>query len=176
MKVLKLHPDLIIKIVNSYTGTDVRKNTKTRQRKFVEPRQLAMYFLYQHTNLSLAAVGKIFSKDHATVLHAAKTIPDLIRFDENMRKQFVSIRKSLMNNASTITSYEEGTKYDNIVDDLTETKRLNARLIHRAINLKSIIDSMPMDIKIKYFGEDEYIYTTKQKDNGVGMVHQPQYS
>lgn len=172
MKVLRLHPDLVIKIVNSYVHTDVRKNTTTREKKYVEPRQLAMYFLYQYTDLSVSGVGKMFGKHHATVLHALKCIPDFIQFDEKLRKLFVSIRSNLLKNSHTMKQYSTQTRFQSIADDLTETKRLNAKLIHRAINLKAVIDSMPMNIKLKYFGDDEYIYTAKPKNYGVGMVYQ----
>lgn len=53
-------------------------DTKTRKREIVTARQIAMYFSKQYTTASLAVIGReIGGKDHATVLHACKTIADL---------------------------------------------------------------------------------------------------
>jgi len=171
MKTLKLNPELVIKVVNGYVKTDIRKNTNTRKKEYVEPRQLGMYFLHKYTELNLTQVGRLFNKHHATVLHAIKTVPDWIQFDKGLRDIFVAIRSSLLKNASTLSEYSPGQRFESIADDLSNTKRLNALLVHRAINLKAVIDSMPKDIKYKYFKDDKYIYPTKSKDNGVGVVY-----
>jgi len=158
MKTPKLNPELIIKIINDYTKTDVLKNTKTRKREYVEPRQMAMYFLYTYTTLSYEGVGRYFNKNHATVLHATRNIPNFIEYDKGLREMFVAIRANILQNAPTLIKYSPDTKFKNIADDLTYTKRLNAKLIHRAINLKEIIDNIPEHIKLQYFGKDEFIY------------------
>lgn len=51
--------------------------TKTRKREVVVARQIIFYFLRKYSNLSTTAIGKQFNKDHATVLHANKTINNL---------------------------------------------------------------------------------------------------
>jgi hypothetical protein len=61
---------------------------KSRKRELVFTRQLCMYFSCSMTNASLAKIGEyIGGKDHATVLHAKKTINNLIDTDRNVRKQ-----------------------------------------------------------------------------------------
>lgn len=161
MRDFKLNPDLVIKIVNSYVRTDVTKNTKTRKREIVIPRMMAMCFLNEFTDLNLTQVGRVFNKHHATVLHAVASMPDFIRFDKSLRHTYVSIRANILKNAGTARKYSKDTRFQNIADDLRETKRLNALLIHRAIDLKSRIDTLPKDIKYKYFRDDEYIHTIK---------------
>lgn len=161
MRDFKLNPHLVIKIVNAYVKTDVTKNTKTRKRDIVLPRMMAMFFLCKFTDLNLTQVGRIFDKHHATVLHALSSIPDFIQYDKQIRHTYVSIRANILKNATTANKYSSTTRFRNIADDLRETKRLNALLIHRAINLKSRIDSLPNDVKHKYFRDDEYIYTIK---------------
>ena len=158
MKTYKLNPELVIQIVNTITGADVRKQLNTKRREVVEPRQLAMYFLYSYTPLPMAQVGKIFNRDHATVLHAYRCIPNYIKGDRELRDKFVRIQKSIVNNAPIMKEYSPRTRFATIAEDLTETKRLNAKLIHRAINLKEMIDNIPEHIKRQYFGKDEFIY------------------
>lgn len=64
------------------TGVDkdtLLYNTKTRKRAVVQARQLfmAVDYILHHKSKSLAVVGSKFGKDHATVLHARKTIANL---------------------------------------------------------------------------------------------------
>jgi len=59
---------------------------KTRKREIVQARQIAMYFSKLLTGLSLAKIGKsIGNKDHATVLHACKTVNNLIDTDKKFK-------------------------------------------------------------------------------------------
>jgi chromosomal replication initiator protein len=61
-------------------------NSKTRKREVVQARQLAMFFSKKHTKSSLAHIGKqCGNKDHATVLHAVKTINNLAETDKKFR-------------------------------------------------------------------------------------------
>lgn len=70
--------------------------SKTNKREIVQPRQIAMYFAKKMTNLSLSVIGaKIGWKDHATVLHACKTIGNLIETDLNIRKDVELIERNL---------------------------------------------------------------------------------
>lgn len=86
----------IVSLVRKYTGQDVRSlQVKSRKRHLVFPRQLNMYFLEKHTNYSLAMIGSIFNRDHATVLHAKKTIQNLIDTDKRIRNQYHLIEESI---------------------------------------------------------------------------------
>lgn len=57
-----------------------------RDRKIARPRQLAMYLAKTATALSLPDIGKHFSRDHTTVLHAVKTIEGLLEKDKQLGK------------------------------------------------------------------------------------------
>jgi len=55
-----------------------------------------MYFSKSLTNNSLSAIGsKIGKKDHATVLHACKTISNLIETDKEFKSQIREIEAQL---------------------------------------------------------------------------------
>ncbi len=61
--------------------------SKTRKREIVQARQLAMYFSKNFTKSSLAVIGsKCGNKDHATVLHACKTIRNLTETNKEFKK------------------------------------------------------------------------------------------
>jgi chromosomal replication initiator protein len=54
---------------------------KSRGREIVIPRQVAMYLARELTELSLPALGKVFGRDHSTVLHACRKVEEHIARD-----------------------------------------------------------------------------------------------
>ena len=69
---------------------------KTRKREIVQARQVSMFFSKNLTKSSLASIGShIGGKDHATVLHACKTVNNLIDTDKHFRNQITDIEKKL---------------------------------------------------------------------------------
>jgi chromosomal replication initiator protein len=61
--------------------------SKSRKKSITYPRQVAMYLSRKHTDQTLADIGKIFKRDHSTVLHAVKVIGDLKRRDTSVSAQ-----------------------------------------------------------------------------------------
>lgn len=89
--------DYIQKIVCEYYKIPVdQMQGKTRKREIVQARQVSMYFSKNLTKASLASIGScIGGKDHATVLHACKTVNNLIDTDRHFRNQILEIEKKL---------------------------------------------------------------------------------
>ncbi|PCH75884.1 MAG: chromosomal replication initiator protein DnaA [Flavobacteriaceae bacterium] len=89
--------DYIQKVVSNYFDLDVATlQSKTRKRHIVQARQIAMFFAKRLTKASLANIGaQIGKRDHATVLHACKTVDNLTETDKNFRKYVDDLRKKL---------------------------------------------------------------------------------
>ncbi|MFD0975964.1 chromosomal replication initiator protein DnaA [Salinimicrobium gaetbulicola] len=89
--------DYIQKIVSEYFQMDVETlQSKTRKRHIVQARQLAMFFAKKFTKASLASIGsQIGKRDHATVLHACKTVDNLATTDKQFNKFVEDINKKL---------------------------------------------------------------------------------
>nr|WP_297308834.1 chromosomal replication initiator protein DnaA [uncultured Flavobacterium sp.] len=89
--------DYIQKIVSDYFSLDVETLcSKTRKRHIVQARQLAMFFAKKYTKSSLANIGsQTGDRDHATVLHACKTVDNLIETDKQFKGYFEDINKKL---------------------------------------------------------------------------------
>ena len=89
--------DYIQKVVCDYFNLPLEViNSKTRKREIVQARQLAMYFSKKHTKNSLSTIGlHCGNKDHATVLHAVKTVNNLIDTDKQFRVYVDEIDKKL---------------------------------------------------------------------------------
>lgn len=67
---------------------------KTRKREVVQARQMAMKFSRIYTKNSTGSIGRaIGKKDHATVLHALKTMANLIDTDPLVRSDFNELDK-----------------------------------------------------------------------------------
>ncbi len=89
--------DYIQKVVCNYFNLPLEQiQSKTRKREIVQARQVAMFFSKSLTKASLATIGsQIGGKDHATVLHACKTVNNLIETDKRFRIQIDEIEKKL---------------------------------------------------------------------------------
>ncbi|WP_417886550.1 chromosomal replication initiator protein DnaA [Zunongwangia sp.] len=89
--------EYIQKVVSDYFQMDVDTlQSKTRKRHIVQARQLAMFFAKKFTKASLASIGsQIGKRDHATVLHACKTVDNLSTTDKQFKKFVEDLNKKL---------------------------------------------------------------------------------
>ena len=72
-----LDTNAIIQCVSRYFGISQEEILgKSRLKTFVYPRQIAMYLARSHTSLSFPDLGRVFGRDHTTVLHAVQRIMD----------------------------------------------------------------------------------------------------
>lgn len=70
--------------------------TKTRKREVVLARQVSMYLAKKNTELSAAKIGvMIGNKDHATVVHACKTIKEQISINKNFSAEVDELQNEL---------------------------------------------------------------------------------
>lgn len=61
--------------------------SRSRKRAISGPRQIAMYLARKHTEESLVDIGRIFNRDHSTVLHAIKVVGQRVRRDTAIHAQ-----------------------------------------------------------------------------------------
>ncbi len=89
--------DYIQKVVCDYFGLPLEAiHSKTRKREIVQARQLAMFFSKKMTKASLATIGQhCGKKDHATVLHACRTVNNLIDTDKQFRNYVEELDKKI---------------------------------------------------------------------------------
>ena len=66
-----------------------------RQREIARPRQIAMYLSKTLTTRSLPDIGRVFDRDHTTVMHAVKTVESLLKTDKNLAEDIRIITRSL---------------------------------------------------------------------------------
>ena len=89
--------DYIQKVVCDYFDLPIELlKSKTRKREVVQARQIAMFFAKKMTKSSLANIGMhCGGKDHATVLHACKTVNNLVETDKRFRTYVDELEKKI---------------------------------------------------------------------------------
>ena len=89
--------EYIQKIVCDYFDLPIEMlKSKTRKREVVQARQISMYFSKKMTKSSLANIGAhCGGKDHATVLHACRTVVNLSETDKQFRLYLEELEKKL---------------------------------------------------------------------------------
>tara|TARA_B100000508_G_scaffold118450_1_gene98532 strand:+ start:46533 stop:47963 length:1431 start_codon:yes stop_codon:yes gene_type:complete len=89
--------EYIQKVVCDYFDLEIEiLKSKTRKREVVQARQIAMYFSKKLTKSSLANIGAhCGGKDHATVLHACRTVNNLSETDKQFKTYLTDLEKKL---------------------------------------------------------------------------------
>ncbi len=89
--------EYIQKVVSDYFDLPIEiLKSKTRKREVVQARQISMYFSKRMTKSSLANIGAhCGGKDHATVLHACRTVTNLSETDKQFRVYLEELEKKL---------------------------------------------------------------------------------
>lgn len=88
--------DIVSKVADYYGVEPESINTRSRKREVVLVRQVAMYFSKKYLDLSTAKIGLyIGNRDHATVLHACKTVANQADTDKQFRTELSEIENSL---------------------------------------------------------------------------------
>lgn len=87
----------VITIVLEYFGNEKLSEliSESREHPIVYKRQVLMTFLKQKTKLSLSDIGKVFKRDHTTVLHSLKVIDDYMFSDEGVLQDMEIINNKL---------------------------------------------------------------------------------
>jgi chromosomal replication initiator protein len=66
----------------------------SRKREIVQARQVIMYFIKKHTELSLSQIGsRVGNRNHATVLHACNTVKNYLDVDKGFRSDLEEIER-----------------------------------------------------------------------------------
>lgn len=91
--------EYIQKVVCDYYNITVDKMlSKTRKGEIVMARHISMYLARKLTKSSLVTIGaKCGNKDHATVLHACKSISNSCETNKNFRRDVEEIEKKITN-------------------------------------------------------------------------------
>jgi chromosomal replication initiator protein len=87
----------IVDVVCQFFGiTKEQMQSASRKREIVQARQVAMFFANKLTEETLTTIGTtIGNRNHATVLHACKTVTDLMETDKQFRRNVEELEQKL---------------------------------------------------------------------------------
>lgn len=92
--------DAIEVVLNHYQMTEEKLREKSRERDQSEARGVVMYLLRKHTPHTLIEIGKIFSKDHGTVIHWFNRIRAERRVSRRFDRKIANIEASYLRRVS----------------------------------------------------------------------------
>lgn len=86
----------IQKIVAEHFDLRLADMTSNRRPQSIAfPRQVAMYFCRELTSHSLPVIGAAFGRNHATVLHACRTVQNRLKEDPSFRQTMMVLQQRL---------------------------------------------------------------------------------
>jgi chromosomal replication initiator protein len=90
--------DTIQAMVSDYFDISIADlKGKSRVKELVYPRQVAMYFAKELTDLSLKAIGNNFGgRDHSTVIHAVNSINESMEKEDSVRDTIQKLRSNFV--------------------------------------------------------------------------------
>lgn len=138
-------PVTIKDIIEDYYN--LKLDSATRKRKYVEARAIYYYILRNKFHYSLSAIAKTLNKNHATVLHFTKQFDSWLMYDRVVRTDYQQIENRL-NNAMTI----------------------NPDAFKRSDSLEGFYEKEYRELKWKY-----NFLLTKLKEEGNKTVQKPEF-
>ena len=86
----------IQKKVCAHYGLTMREMLSDRRGRYLSrPRQIAMFLARESTIRSLPEIGRLFNRDHTTVIHAVRETMKLIERDPEAAEDIARIRASM---------------------------------------------------------------------------------
>jgi chromosomal replication initiator protein len=73
-----MNANVIIQCAANYFDVDIDElcHSASRRRELIKVKHIAMYSCKKLTRMSFDAVGRLFNRDHATVIHAIRSVED----------------------------------------------------------------------------------------------------
>lgn len=105
--------DIQRRVCDEWALPPAAMKTAARTRQIARPRQIAMYLARKLTKHSLPVIGRHFGgRDHTTVLHAERTVADLLARSEIIARTVANIEADLVHASALYAaqrqSYEAG--------------------------------------------------------------------
>ncbi|NEO84030.1 MAG: chromosomal replication initiator protein DnaA [Spirulina sp. SIO3F2] len=96
--VVEVTPDMILTVITDEFKVSLDDlKSSSRRREISLARQMAMYLMREHTNLSLPRIGEVFGgKDHTTVLYSCDKLTKLRKKDNKLNQTLILLSERIM--------------------------------------------------------------------------------
>ena len=127
--------EVLLKITSEvFSIPDIKSNR--RQIKYIQARAL-MYRLLRNTlYMTYQKIGKLFEKNHATVLHAYNEFPYMLKHDPSLDEKYTLIKRLWLGDDNIVTE-KKGIEY---------YKKQNKILVNQNILLNSRVTLLELAI------------------------------
>lgn len=94
-------PDIILDVLCRYYKVSLEEmKSRARKKRVITPRNVGMYLFRETTELSLEDIGKIFGRNHSTVLYSLNNFSQAKKKDPRLRGQVSFLQKQVQNSLS----------------------------------------------------------------------------
>ena len=91
----EMYPRIVNTVADEFNITTKQLFLKSRKRELVDARRCVMFILREHYELTYSTIAKKFKCDHSTIIHGVKKTHELMRFDSEFQRKFISITNKL---------------------------------------------------------------------------------
>jgi chromosomal replication initiator protein len=93
-------PRVLLEVVTMYFDITMDEILgKSRERRLAFPRQVAMYLLREEAKCSYPSIGdQVGGRDHTTAMHACEKITEMLKQDEQLKRDLIIIREKIYSN------------------------------------------------------------------------------
>lgn len=93
----KRSSDTIISMVSEEFGVSIEQIMSSRRdRKYVEPRQIAMYLIRKYVRMAFKDISMMFGgRDHTTAIHSINTVKDHMKTEPQYNDRVINLELKL---------------------------------------------------------------------------------
>jgi chromosomal replication initiator protein len=103
-------------------------HVNSRESSLVEARQIIMYFAIVYKCGSLGVVGKFFNRDHATTIHAKKTVENLCISDKHFARKITMLSRKIEFGDGKFSLCNIESEINEVLQRLSDLYDLRARI------------------------------------------------
>lgn len=96
---VKMNPEKIPEFIVRYchaAGVQIEDVfSSSRLKQFIIPRHVLMWFIAENSHLTINAVGRMFGRHHATIVHARENVKKLIDVEDKLYMFHVNLTSTL---------------------------------------------------------------------------------
>ena len=137
MNLNQIADDVCLYISFKLNVEDIRKNTRLTE--VVDARKIAYYILREKSHLSYPSIGKVFNKNHATVMHNLKSVKGLLEYDIIFKEKFNDCVLNFDEQKSEIKVLLMLKDFKESMDQITETYEMLKKITNFNKNVLKFI-------------------------------------
>jgi hypothetical protein len=139
MNLNQIADDVCLYISFKLNVEDIRKNTRLAE--VVDARKIAYYILREKYQLSYSSIGKVFNKNHATVMHNLKSVKGLLEYDIIFKEKFNDCVLNFDEQKSEIKVLLMLRDFKESMDQITETYEMLKKITNFNKNVLKFINT-----------------------------------